>query len=129
MLRFDSFAGMVVCTRHSRGLRRWLDIFARAFGSYSLKYGRGGWLSEHNRVRSEPNLAFEVWGLDLQGVRKLVRLARRFQAAEDQESVGIFWLTPQTGWQARVVWAADWPELEAEITAAFSQVRVTQGGG
>lgn len=121
MLVFSTFVRIIVCTRHSRGLRRWLAIFGRLLQNFSASFGRGGWVGER-MVESEANLVLEKWGPTIKEAHNLVRLGRAYQAAEAQEAVSVVWQSPKTGWQARVVFTQDdWSTLEAELTDAFSE--------
>jgi hypothetical protein len=117
VLSFNSKIGVVVCTR-TFTQERWLSALGRVFQNFTATPGIGGWVGEQ-RVETERNLLIETWGPDWSTVRRALRLAAWLQKIEQQEAISVVWSTPEQGFQARVVFEADWEELGTELRQVF----------
>jgi hypothetical protein len=114
MLHFANSLSIHICARSESERERWAAVFGRLFQNFTRVDGQGGWVGEQF-IETEPVAMITCWlPDDWQGVERFVRYAKWYQAAAQQEAVGLQY-TAGGRWTGLVVFENDWVEVEDRL--------------
>ena len=119
MIRFDNSFAIHICARTDAERTAWANTFGSWFQNFTITQGTGGWVGEQV-VETEPVTIVTRWGTPTADeIASWCRVADCFQAAAHQEAVAIQ-IVAGGRWQSFIVFAGEWDDAIAAITAAFA---------